>query len=387
MKALPLIVFATLATPVCLSQVHPEVIEYTFESGDATNSAIPGVGNGTTTAGLSFVASNSCLPGLAAEANGATPSQINTGYQMDLGLGDWTIGMHVYQETPNPSLQYYFRSNSTDPWSNGNGFRCFSGGLAGPNGMILESLISSSAPIFGVHVGGTSAHVAWVHDASTFAVHTYLNGAYQDSFPTVNGQMVMGTSPDFVLMDQVFPGTSMDDFRLYRRALTSVELAHWANCGDSGGLGTLFCYPADNNSTGLPCVLTASNTSGPGTGVHLEARQGPPQQFGYFLVGTGVADPGLPLSNGHFCLSFSSGNVIGRYNLLTPAMDSTSYFGSTGILGSSPGTSTVGTGFDVPSTLPLMGSPTIQSGQTWHFQLWYRDGGGSNFSNGLRINF
>ncbi|MEZ5974917.1 MAG: hypothetical protein R3E96_08765 [Planctomycetota bacterium] len=30
------------------------------------------------------------------------------------------------------------------------------------------------------------------------------------------------------------------------------------------------------------------------------------------------------------------------------------------------GTSTTGTGFDVPSNLPLPGSPTITAGSTWH---------------------
>ncbi|MEZ5973726.1 MAG: hypothetical protein R3E96_02455 [Planctomycetota bacterium] len=37
---------------------------------------------------------------------------------------------------------------------------------------------------------------------------------------------------------------------------------------------------------------------------------------------------------------------------------------------------------------PCLQVAVIASGQTWHFQLWYRDGvANSNFSNGLSITF
>ena len=47
-------------------------------------------------------------------------------------------------------------------------------------------------------------------------------------------------------------------------------------------------------------------------------------------------------------------------------------------------TAVSGFGFDVPLVLPFPGSQSILAGDTYHFQLWYRDGMGvSNFSNGL----
>ena len=35
--------------------------------------------------------------------------------------------------------------------------------------------------------------------------------------------------------------------------------------------------------------------------------------------------------------------------------------------------------------LPVSG--TINPGATWHFQLWFRDGPGSNFSDGVTVTF
>ena len=69
-------------------------------------------------------------------------------------------------------------------------------------------------------------------------------------------------------------------------------------------------------------------------------------------------------------------------------MNSVGQFNGAGVLVNLVGTSTVGTGFDVPLELPFMGTPSIAIGQTWHFQLWHRDvGDASNFSTGLSVTF
>ncbi|HRV82677.1 MAG TPA: hypothetical protein P5218_14675, partial [Planctomycetota bacterium] len=124
-----------------------------------------------------------------------------------------------------------------------------------------------------------------------------------------------------------------------------------------------------------------------GSGLHLEANQGPPTQFGYFLVGTAVSDPGLVVSQGRLCLSVVGGNSFGRYNV-PGALNSVGQFDAGGVLQNFVSTSTVGSGYDVPVTVPIAGSPQIMAGQTWHFQLWHReDAGFSNFSNGLSVTF
>ncbi len=152
-----------------------------------------------------------------------------------------------------------------------------------------------------------------------------------------------------------------------------------------GPIYTPFCDPADLNSTGFPTVLTGViMSSPPGTGLHLEATQGPPGQFGYFVVGTAFAEPGIPIGQGHLCVS----GAIGRYNVAGGSLNSTSFFNAAGVLQNNVGTSSVGTGFDVPNTVPISGSPMIMGGETWHFQLWHRENGGtSNFSNGFSVTF
>ena len=154
-----------------------------------------------------------------------------------------------------------------------------------------------------------------------------------------------------------------------------------------GGSPT-FCDPAANNSTGFPTLLTGSMSAPGGSGLHLEATQGPPAQFGYFLVGTAPQDPGIQVGSGFLCLSLSAGNFIGRYNVNGGALDSIGLFDAAGVLQNAVGTSSVGSGFDVPSSVPIPGNPMIGAGQTWHFQLWHRESGGdSNLSNGLSVTF
>ena len=163
-----------------------------------------------------------------------------------------------------------------------------------------------------------------------------------------------------------------------------------AGSGDPGGsaIGPAFCDPMEANSTGASTRLSGFWGTGVVRNLHLEATSGPAGQAGIFLVGTGVSDPGLMLSQGRFCLGISGGNAFGRYNVSGGSLNSVGLFDAGGILQNSVGTSAFGSGFDVPMTVPISGSPAIVSGSTWHFQLWHRESGGvSNFSNGLSVTF
>ena len=108
------------------------------------------------------------------------------------------------------------------------------------------------------------------------------------------------------------------------------------------------------------------------------------------MIGTAVNDPGvsLPNSNGRLCLLLGAGNYVGRYNVSGSQFNSLGQFDAAGVLQNQVGTSATGPGFDVPTSVPIAGSPQIMVGQTWHFQLWHRETGGlSNFSNGLSVTF
>ncbi len=160
--------------------------------------------------------------------------------------------------------------------------------------------------------------------------------------------------------------------------------------GSAGGTGMAFCDPANNNSTGLPTRLMGDLSAPSGSGLHLEADQGPTGQFGYYLIGTAATEPGimLPNSAGRLCLQLGEGNSIGRYNVTGTQFNSLGSFDGSGAHQNLVGTSSVGSGFDIPTTVPILGSPTILPGSTWHFQLWHRENGGaSNFSNGLSFTF
>ncbi|MEZ6021722.1 MAG: hypothetical protein R3F17_17015 [Planctomycetota bacterium] len=140
------------------------------------------------------------------------------------------------------------------------------------------------------------------------------------------------------------------------------------------------------NSTGLPTYLAIVPSAV--SGYHLDATQGPPNQFGYFLVGSGSNPTGTPISQGLLCLALGSGNQLGRYNVGGTNLNSVGLFDASGVFVNVVGTSSTGNGYDLPNTVPVTGSPTFQTGSTWYFQLWHReDGGQSNFSNGIALTF
>ena len=152
-------------------------------------------------------------------------------------------------------------------------------------------------------------------------------------------------------------------------------------------VGTPFCAPMDANSSGKAraCGRVSERARG-ATCPH--GYRWSALQFGFMLVGTDFQDPGFAIGSGRLCLATAPPAQLGRYNAFGGRRNSVGRFNSAGVLINQVGTSTDGQGFDVPQQLPLPGAPVIQSGQTWHFQLWHRDEGGiPNFSNGVTVVF
>lgn len=171
---------------------------------------------------------------------------------------------------------------------------------------------------------------------------------------------------------------------------TNTPFASWymtvfADAGDCTGGNSTFCEPAGNNSSGGPVSLASSASGTSPSGQHLDASGGPDGQFGYFLVGGGNAG-NVPVGDGVLCLQ-----QFGRYSPSEgPALSSIGSFAGGGVF-TSINNNGGGTGFDIPATLPSAQSgAAIMAGDTWHFQLWYRDVNPtqtSNLSNGETINF
>ena len=141
---------------------------------------------------------------------------------------------------------------------------------------------------------------------------------------------------------------------------------------DPGGLGMRSCSPAVINSTGAPAILHATGSATVSDqDLQLATIQLPNQQFGYYLCSQTTANvPGPGGSMGVLCL----GGQIGRF---TGQVASTGAAGHIAIL------------VDILQ-LPVGSGTSVQPGDSWTFQLWYRDATPtptSNFSDALTIGF
>ena len=196
-----------------------------------------------------------------------------------------------------------------------------------------------------------------------------FSGTDDESISWTNGT---GVDVDCVLRIHIWPGSG-GDANYYGLDVSGIT--------PGGPPINTYCDPANTNSTGG--FVTLSGVSNGGV-LHLDGVGGPVGQFGFMLVSAN-ATGGVPVSAGSLCL----GAPIGRYNPSAGgALNSLGQFSASGVLVNLVGTSTSGTGFDVPMTLPTPPGGVITPGSTWNFQLWYRDVGGvSNFSNGIEAGF
>jgi hypothetical protein len=135
-----------------------------------------------------------------------------------------------------------------------------------------------------------------------------------------------------------------------------------------GTLGANYCA-ANANSTGRVARMLAYGSGAAAGPLTLRAIDLPRDQFGYFLVA--AAQGFTPLaggSQGNLCLSLP----IGRFSQQ---------------IGNAGPAATLALDVDTQA-LPLTPAVAIQAGETWSFQSWYRDvGGTSNFTDGLEITF
>ena len=183
-------------------------------------------------------------------------------------------------------------------------------------------------------------------------------------------------------------GTWSDD-TLRDTGVLSIERLG-PECG--AGVITVECDPAAQHTGGTTAKIDSSYFGGPvGTGLHLDAIDGPVNQFAFFLV-SGTRSVTLPVFDGILCLGGSQGRYSNNIatNQGLPQLDSICKFDLAGVLVNVGGNSTTGLGFDVPFELPFTPPGqliTLGVGETWYFQLWFRDGLSANFSNVVKAVF
>ena len=164
------------------------------------------------------------LTGTALLGTGASAATnyVDTKWTTNL-TGSWTIGFWLNYVTPSTSLYYYFGN------SDAGGFRCFSGGVAGINGIMLRGSFTNDVELTSITAG--THYIHFVHDAAANTISGYVDGVFQTSETVPVGLTVSSTSNFKVGGYGTNDGPSgpMDEFRLYSRALPVAEIVSTYN--------------------------------------------------------------------------------------------------------------------------------------------------------------
>ncbi|MEM6673699.1 MAG: hypothetical protein AAF726_12710 [Planctomycetota bacterium] len=157
----------------------------------------------------------------------------------------------------------------------------------------------------------------------------------------------------------------------------NIEITVWDLASDADGtlvvdaseVGVPYCNPAVINFTYVPGRLGAYQPGGPGsTTMQLVAQHLPTNAFGYLVGSSGSAYLPTPGgSRGNLCLA--PGPSTGRFIDLVASSGPGGWIETTVDLQAVP----VATGPNV----------VLAPGDVWYFQMWYRDGPTSNFTNAV----
>jgi hypothetical protein len=214
------------------------LIWYRFDepAGSTTtqNFAVPGVGS------LNAPVFGHQLGGgvLTGVGGGSATNYVDTGWDGATGTSSFSI----YFEVTNPSVgntstNYFFGNPSVSQ-------RAFDDGVAGADGLLFRvgggngpNAFGSTTPGTSHEVAfvydssvtpGTSHEVAFVYDSSVGTAYAYLDGILVD---TVAGLSINVTAGQFKVagyssntFTALEPGTTLNDFRVYGRALAASEL-------------------------------------------------------------------------------------------------------------------------------------------------------------------
>lgn len=215
----------------------PDLFYYKFENkpmySAIPNCANPGVGfnpagynDQTITSGGQF---DSCLA-----STGASDAGVTTGWNLNLGQSSWSISMWLSIPTSTSSSAYYLFG---DP--GGSAFRCFHNGVAGRDSLQLTGTGIMAVRVPGI--GPSPTVVTFVYDSASPKIKAYKNGVLirtvtqsQLNITGGSGFKVGGYSTSATFIGK------MDEFRLYKRALSDAEVAYLWNmdipCGTVTGI-------------------------------------------------------------------------------------------------------------------------------------------------------
>jgi hypothetical protein len=187
--------------------------------------------------------------------------------------------------------------------------------------------------------------------------HSTVDGLVVDSIHVSRNEYDIDSAGNWVLTEVRLSG--------------GLEVLALSDLSGGGCLGTSYCS-AELNSTGAPSVTCATGSPVVADGnFTLTTPALPTNQFGYYLASLTQGDVLFPGgSQGRLCV----GGTIARF---------TSQLQNSGAAGE------ISIAVDL-NAIPMSPPVAVQPGQTWNFQLWFRDnnpGPTSNFSLPVSVLF
>jgi hypothetical protein len=206
----------------------PELFYYRFDETGTTitnYASNPPVGTATASivgTGHSQGGTGQCNTGLVGTGTSSTNDYVNTNWVTSLS-GSWTISFWSSNIAGNTSLWYIFG----DP--NAGSLRCFTNGVAGANNWILRGPMSDII-ITGGATPGNNLNT-FVYDETAGQLRGYLNGTLVNTVTQATPIVISGPGPFKV---GAYSGNSslngtLDEFRMYNRALSAAEVAGLLN--------------------------------------------------------------------------------------------------------------------------------------------------------------
>lgn len=209
----------------------------------------------------------------------------------------------------------------------------------------MDMFLYDAAACIGYAAGnvGTTGALAWGYSASDNETLAWTN--------------LTGTPQNYVLKVNVYPPSS-PDCNTYDMVVDGVLDV----------VGTSFCSPANLNSTGNPgSSIAIGSDDASDNDVTILSYNLPTHEAGYLLNSMNTGS--TPVASGILCLGAGKGRHI------------------TQIANSGAG-GTISTPLNLTMLPRSVGSANVMAGETWYFQLWHRDHGGtSNFTDAVCVSF
>lgn len=247
---------------------NPEVLYYKFNGSGTTvpndalsppaGTATANIQGGVTQGGSGGKCATGALIGTGVTS---TTDFLNTGWVTNLPSGgSWTISFWS-ADIPSSTTLYYIFGDGT-----ANSFRCFTNGVAGANNWIIRGTGMNDVTVAG---GATVApHMTtFVYDATAGNMKGYLDGVLVTTVTQSTTMSFVGIGPFKVMGYNTNVGSpsggKLDEFRLYSRALSDVEILGLYNGP------TVSANSTPSPATVCPGANITLNGSGNGPGPYL----------------------------------------------------------------------------------------------------------------------